>query len=348
LNSEKDSVILLAHGDGGKKSSDLVNGLLVKHLGNSILSKLEDSAIFDFPGRKTAFTTDSFTVKPVFFPGGDIGKLCVCGTVNDLAVCGCSPLALSLSLIIEEGFSYADLEKIVLSIKKTLSLTTVKYGIVTGDTKVVEKGGADGIFINTAGIGYFDSSRIMSPLNIKEGDDIVLNGSIAEHGISLLSRRPEFNFKTKIISDCAPLDSLISGMLSASSNIHALRDATRGGLARVLIEMAQSSGLDFEIFEENIPVKREARGICEFLGLDPLYIANEGKIAAFINPEDTARVIGAMKENEYGKDSAVIGRVIKNSGNKKSGEPGRVVLVTRFNTKRLLDIYYSEQLPRIC
>jgi hydrogenase expression/formation protein HypE len=346
--NKKNTLILLAHGDGGKKSSDLVHELILKHLGNKILSKLEDSAVLENPGKKIAFTTDSFVVKPVFFPGGDIGKLCVCGTINDLVTSGCKPAALSLSLIIEEGFPYNDLVKIILSIKKTLYLTGCDIGIVTGDTKVVEKGSADRIYINTSGIGYIDNETNISPANIKEGDDIIINGSIGEHGVAILGQRPEFNFKTGIISDCAPLDGLVSEILKISRNVHSLRDATRGGLARVLIEMSGSCGLDFEIYEENIPLKKEVRGICEFLGMDPLYIANEGKMVFFSDPGDSNKILETMRKNKYGKDAALIGKVKKNTTGKKIDSNPGVILITKYKTKRLLDIHYSEQLPRIC
>ncbi len=350
INNNNNDIILLAHGDGGKKSADLINDFILKHLKNNILEKLEDSAVLnlkDFNGKKIAFTTDSFVVKRLFFPGGDIGKLSVCGTINDLITSGCMPIALSLSFIIEEGFSLYDLEKIILSIKETVNSSTCKIGVVTGDTKIVEKGYADGMYINTSGIGIINQEVNISPPNIEENDDIIINGSIAEHGIAILSTRKEFNFKTNIKSDCACLDKLVIEMLNVSKNIHALRDATRGGLARVLIELAELSNFDFEIYEDTIPIKNEVRGICDFLGLDPLYIANEGKIVAFVKNSDTEIVLNAMRKNPSGKDAKVIGKVKKRKNTRERTIP-KVSLITKLGTHRVLSLFYSEQLPRIC
>lgn len=335
----KDKIIQLSHGDGGIKTGELINNLLLKYLGNETLNKLEDSAVLNCRYKKLAFTTDSFVVDPIFFPGGDIGKLSICGTINDLATTGCTPIALSLGIILEEGFLVQDLEKILLSIKNVLNETNLK--IVTGDTKVVNKNSADKIFINTSGIGIINHDIELSPRNIKVGDRILINGTIGDHGISILSCRKEFNFKSNIISDCAPLASLISDMLNASSNIHALRDPTRGGLATILIELAKSSKTNINIYQNKIPIKRETRGICEFLGLDPLYIANEGKIVAFVEKNDAEKVLEVMRKNKYGKDSQIIGEVTQ------KGE-GFVIYNTELGTKRILDLYYSEQLPRIC
>lgn len=345
-----DKKILLSYGDGGQKTTDLINNLFLKHLKNDILLKLEDSAVVNCPSNKIAFTTDSFVVNPLFFPGGDIGKLSICGTINDLVTSGCQPVALSLALIIEEGFKYKDLEKIIVSIKNTLQLTSCKIGIVTGDTKVVEKGNADGLFINTSGIGYIINDLNISPFNIKEGDDIIINGTIAEHGIAILSTRKEFNFKTNIISDCAPLDKLVFDMLSVSKNIHALKDATRGGLARVLIELSAASNLEFEIFEEDIPIQREVKGICQFLGLDPLYVANEGKIVAFVSQQESQKVLEVMRKNELGKNAKIIGKVRNCKDTPKNAHKNtpKVYVITKLGTKRILNLHYSEQLPRIC
>lgn len=335
----KDKIIQLSHGDGGTKTGELINNLLLKYFGNEILNKLEDSAVLNCSSKKIAYTTDSFVVNPIFFPGGDIGKLSVCGTINDLVTTGCSPLAISLSFILEEGFLVSDFKKILSSIKDTLDDTNLK--IVTGDTKVVEKGSADKIFINTSGIGFIDNDIIISPRKIKAGDKILLNGSIADHGTAILSCRKEFNFKTSIVSDCAPLSSLVNDMLSVSKKIHALRDATRGGLASILFELARASETNINIHEDKIPVKKEVHGICEFLGLDPLYIANEGKMVVFVDRNDADKVLQSMKKNKYGKDSQIIGEVTE------KGE-GLVILNTELGTRRVLDLHYSEQLPRIC
>ena len=335
----KDKIIQLSHGDGGLKTGELINNLLLKYLGNEILNKLEDSAVLE-PGKgRIAFTTDSFTVDPIFFPGGDIGKLSICGTINDLVTTGCTPLALSFSLIIEEGFLVSDLERILISTKKVLDNTGIK--IVTGDTKVVVRGSTDKIFINTSGIGLVSSGIDISPAKIKVGDKILLNGSIAEHGTAILSQRREFNFKTGIKSDCAPLNSLVRDMLDVSNKIHALRDPTRGGLAAVLFEMAKVSGTNINIYEDKIPVRKEVRGICQFLGLDPLYIANEGKMVAIVDKEDASKILRQMKKNKYCRDSCIIGEVTEKG-------KGLIILNTSLGTRRVLDLHYSEQLPRIC
>ena len=335
-----DDIIQLSHGDGGLKSRQLVNELLMEYLGNDILAKLDDSAILEMGcNKKTAFTTDSFVVNPIFFPGGDIGKLSICGTVNDLATTGCNPAALSLSFILEEGLLISDFKKILSSIRATLK--EAGLFIVTGDTKVVEKGSADKIFINTAGIGTIDDDYIINTSKIEAGDIIIINGPISDHGLSILSQRKEFDFRTDIISDCAPLSGLVSDMKSVSKNIHALRDATRGGLATVLCEISENISKNIEISEVSIPLRQQARGICEFLGMDPLYIANEGKMVAFVGKDDAEVVLNAMKKNKYGKESVIIGEV-------KDNNRGIVLLNTEIGTKRIVDMHYSEQLPRIC
>ena len=346
----KDDVIRLSHGDGGIKTNELINDLILKYLGNKILNRLEDSAVLKgFSGcsdnYKIAFTTDSFVVNPIFFPGGDIGKLSICGTINDLVTTGCIPAALSLSFIIEESFHVSDLKKILSSIKKVLNETGLN--VVTGDTKVVEKGSADKIYINTSGLGFIPDNLDISPYNIKPGDAILINGGIGEHGAAIISSRKGFDFKTNIVSDCSPLLSLVNDITSASGKIHALRDATRGGLASVLVELAKSSETDFNIYENCIPVKKEVKGVCEFLGLDPLYIANEGKMVVFVDKNDADIVLDVMKKNKYGKGSCVIGEVTEKSRKAKK-DSGTVTLVTKIGTKRILDLAFAEQLPRIC
>ena len=335
-----DKIIQLSHGDGGLKTGQLINNLLLKYFDNDTLSKLDDSAVMDIgQDRSIAFTTDSFVVNPIFFPGGDIGKLSICGTINDLATTGCTPLALSLSFILEESFPVPDFEKILFSVRDTLNETGLN--IVTGDTKVVEKGSVDKIFINTTGIGLVNNKYEISPSKIKTGDKIIINGPIADHGLSILSQRKEFNFKTDIESDCAPLNSLVKDITGISKNIHALRDATRGGLATVLFEMARISRTDLNVYEEQIPLRTQARGICEFLGMDPLYIANEGKMVVFVNGSDAEIVLETMRKNKFGKESRIIGEV-------SSTGKGLVILNTSIGTQRILDLHYSEQLPRIC
>ena len=334
--------ILLSHGDGGIKTSELINNLILKYFDNKILNKLEDSAVISgIENTKLAYTTDSFVVKPIFFPGGDIGKLCICGTLNDLAASGAVPSVLSMGLIIEEGLEVSILEKILESACKVLKES--KTNIVTGDTKVVEKNSMDRIFINTSGIGYIKNNIDISPARIKPGDKILINGSIAEHGLAVLSSRPEFSFKTNIVSDCAPLNSLIEDILKVSDKVHALRDATRGGIATVLIELSEKSHTLFEVFEDKIPVKRESRSLCEFLGLDPLYIANEGKMLVFVDESHADKVLDVMKKNKYGHDSCIVGEVVK-----KMENGAAVAYKTKIGTTRFLDKFYSEQLPRIC
>ncbi|MDD5659436.1 MAG: hydrogenase expression/formation protein HypE [Actinomycetota bacterium] len=343
LNKKKklnDKNILLSHGDGGLKTRELIDALIIKYFGNKILNKLEDSAIISELNSKIAYTTDSFVVKPLFFPGGDIGKLSICGTINDLASAGAAPIALSMGLILEEGFEIKHLEKILESASNVLKETNTF--IVTGDIKVVEKNCIDKIFINTSGIGSISKNINISSENIKPGDKILINGSIAEHGLAVLSSRPEFNFKTNIVSDCAPLCSLVKDMLDISDKIHALRDATRGGIASILHEMANVSKKRIDIYEELLPIKKEVKSLCGFLGLDPLYIANEGKIIVFADPYDSDKILRTMKKNKYGIDSRIIGEVSENF------EKSAVIYHTKIGTTILVDSFYSEQLPRIC
>jgi hydrogenase expression/formation protein HypE len=329
--------ILLAHGSGGKLSHDLIEGFL-SDLSNPILDGLEDSAVFEVSGR-LAFTTDSYTVNPIFFPGGDIGRLAVCGTVNDLSMSGARPLYLSLSFIIEEGLPVADLKKVLASIKKAAEEANVK--IVTGDTKVVNKGSADKLFINTAGVGTVPEGVNISAATAKPGDKIILNGTIGDHGIAVLSQREGLKFHTPIPSDCAPLNGLVADMLSASTNIHSLRDPTRGGLATTLNDFAVQSNVGIRIDEDKVPVDKAVLAACELLGFDPLYIANEGKLAAAVAPENTDAVLAAMRGNKYGAGAVIIGEVV-------AEHPGRVVMRTSLGASRIVDVPVGELLPRIC
>jgi len=330
--------ILLAHGSGGKLAHELIEKSFLKAFYNPLLAKLDDSAVFDLSGR-LAFTTDSYVVSPIFFPGGDIGKLAVCGTVNDLAMCGAQPLYLSLSLIIEEGLLQSELEQIVDSIQEAAEEAGVK--IVTGDTKVVHQGSADKLFINTAGIGIIPEGVNISGSNARPGDKIILSGTIGDHGIAVLSQREGFNFSIKLESDCAPLNALVAEMLNASKNIHCLRDPTRGGLATTLNELAKQSKVSIRIEEEKIPVREEVLAACEMLGFDPLYVANEGKLVAIVPAEEADKVLKTMQENHYGKDAAIIGEV-------RAGNPGRVVMKTRLGSSRIVDMLLGDLLPRIC
>lgn len=330
--------ILLAHGSGGKLSHDLIEECFVSTLGNPILNTLEDSAIIESGGR-LAFTTDSYVVSPIFFPGGDIGKLAICGTVNDLSMSGAAPLYLSLSLIIEEGLLIADLKKIIASIQHTAAEAGVK--IVTGDTKVVNKGSADKLFINTSGVGVVPPEIDISAANAKPGDKIIVNGTLGDHGIAVLSQREGLKFNVKITSDCAPLNRLVAEMRETSASIHCLRDPTRGGLATTLNEFAKQSDVGINLYEENIMVNKAVASACDLLGLDPLYLANEGKLVAVVAPTDADKILARMKQNRYGHEVAIIGEVVKE-------HPRRVVMKTRLGASRIIDMLVDELLPRIC
>jgi hydrogenase expression/formation protein HypE len=330
--------ILLDHGSGGKLSHDLVQKSFLEALANPILAKLDDSAVVDFSGR-LAFTTDSYVVSPIFFPGGDIGKLAVCGTVNDLAMCGAEPLYLSLSFIIEEGLLQTELEAIVDSVQKATEEAGAE--IVTGDTKVVNRGSADKLFISTSGIGIIPKGVNISGSNALPGDKVLLSGSIGDHGIAVLSQREGLSFSTQLESDCAPLNKLVAEMVNASPNIHCLRDPTRGGLATTLNELAQQSRISIRIEEEKIPVSYEVLAACEMLGFDPLYVANEGKLVAVVGAEDADKVLQAMRQNHYGRDAAIIGEVV-------ADHPGRVTMKTSLDSYRIVDMLAGEMLPRIC
>ena len=330
--------ILMAHGSGGRLAHGLVEDTFVEVLDNPLLSKLDDSAVFDVRG-PVAFTTDSYVVTPIFFPGGDIGKLAVCGTVNDLAMSGAYPLYLSLSFIIEEGFSKKDLEAVVASVKQTADEAGV--AIVTGDTKVVDRGSVDKLYINTAGVGTVAQNADISGANATPGDKILLSGPVGDHGIAVMSKREGLSFSTQLVSDCAPLNGLVASMLKASSNIHCLRDPTRGGLATTLNELARQSQVKILIEEEQVPVREEVLAACEMLGFDPLYVANEGKLVAVVATSDAQRVLEEMRKNRYGEQAVIIGEVVE-------GEPGRVVMKTHLGTNRIVDMLTGDLLPRIC
>ncbi len=330
--------ILLSHGSGGKLGHELIEKSFLKTFSNPLLAKMDDSAVFDLSGR-LAFTTDSYVVKPIFFPGGDIGKLAVCGTVNDLSMSGAVPLYLSLAFIIEEGLSQQDLKKVVNSVQ--LAADEAGVMVVTGDTKVVNRKGADQLFVNTAGVGIVPPGVDISGDKAKPGDRVILSGAIGEHGIAVLSQREGLSFSTRLESDCAPLNRLVAEMLEASHQIHCLRDPTRGGLATTLNELATQSKAGIRIEEEKIPVREEVSAACEMLGLDPLYVANEGKLVAIVAPEDAEAVLNRMRENTYGRDAAIIGEV-------RQEHPGRVVMGTRLGASRIVDMVVGEPLPRIC
>jgi len=330
--------VLLAHGSGGKLSHDLITKSFVPILGNPLLNKLEDSAVFELSGR-LAFTTDSFIVSPIFFPGGDIGKLAVCGTVNDLAMSGATPLYLSLAFIIEEGFSVDELEKIVSSIYQAADEAGVK--IVTGDTKVVNQGSADKLFINTAGVGIVPPGVDISAANARPGDKVILSGNLGNHGIAVLSQREGLKFQVPIPSDCAPLNKMVAEIRETSANIHCLRDPTRGGVATTLNDFAEQSQVGIRIEEGKIPVHKAVLAACELLGFDPLYIANEGKLVAVVSPADADKVLAKIRQNQYGTEAAIIGEVVNE-------HRGQVVMKTSLGASRIVDVLVGELLPRIC
>jgi hydrogenase expression/formation protein HypE len=337
MNSMSDK-ILLAHGSGGRLSHELIQKSFLPFFTNPIIERLDDSAAIE-AGGKLAFTTDSYVVQPIFFPGGDIGKLAVCGTINDLAMIGASPRYLSTAFIIEEGLSLKDLKRVVDSIKQAAEEAGVE--IVTGDTKVVNRGCADKLFINTAGIGIIPEGVNISGHNAQPGDMVIISGTIGDHGIAVLSQREGLKFTAELESDCAPLNGLVKDMLNVSSAIHCLRDPTRGGLASVLNEIAEQSQVSIHLEETKIPVQDKVIAASEMLGLDPLYIANEGKLVAVVAPQDAETILDTMRRNRYGRQAAIIGEVHKE-------KPGRVVIKTKFGTSRLIDMLVGEPLPRIC
>jgi hydrogenase expression/formation protein HypE len=337
---EKEKNILLGHGSGGSLMHQLISDMFLKHFGNSILNEQTDSAILETGSSEIAFTTDSFVIDPIFFPGGNIGKLAVCGTVNDLAVSGARPKYISVSFIIEEGFPQSDLETIVVSLASEAKKAGVL--IVTGDTKVVNKGKCDKIFINTAGIGTIDKRRLHSgkALNIQAGDLIIINGTIGDHGMAVMNARESFNFKATIESDCASLNHMI-GAVVEKYQVKFMRDPTRGGVATVLNELAEKLNLGIEISESDVPVKKGVRAMCELLGFDPLHIANEGKVLIVASEKEGQNIMDVLRTNEYGKKSAVIGRVV-------AEHPGKVVLKNETGGRRIIDSLAGDQLPRIC
>ncbi len=331
--------IQLDHGSGGKIAHQLTTDLLLPMLENPLLAKLHDGAILDIGQDRMALSTDTFTVTPLFFAGGDIGDLAVNGTVNDVAMCGAKPLYLSLALIIEEGFAMADLKRILTSIAAAAAAADVK--IVTGDTKVVPKGCADGIFINTTGIGLIPDGVRIGADSAVPGDKIVINGAIADHAITILTQREGLHLQADVRSDTAPLNHLVARMLEASHDIHVLRDPTRGGVGTALNEIAVQSGVGIEIDEAAIAVNAAVAGACELLGFDPLYLANEGKLLAFVAPHAVDEVLAAMHRNPHGDQAAVIGEVV-------AGHPGKVFMQTLVGGTRLVGMLAGEQLPRIC
>ena len=337
----KQKHILLGHGSGGQMSHDLIEKLFVRYFDNEILQQQGDSALLELPANTISFTTDSFVVDPLFFSGGNIGKLAIAGTVNDLAVSGAEPLYMSASFIIEEGFSLNELEDIVKTMAQEANKAGVK--IVTGDTKVVDRGKCDKVFINTTGVGYLpEKNRVISSgEKIKPGDKIIINGSIADHGMCIMAARNDLNISSAIKSDCAPLNGLIKEALAVSNNIKFMRDATRGGISTVLNELVSGKEFGLEIDEKEIVVHENVKGICELLGFDPFYVANEGKVIMVVAAEDASKVIETIQQNEFGKEASIIGEITET-------HPGKGWIITGIGGRRVIDMLAGEQLPRIC
>ena len=335
------SKILLSHGSGGKLSHELISEIFIKYFKNEILDAQTDSAVLDIPGRHLSFTTDSYVVDPIFFQGGNIGKLAVCGTINDLAVSGAKPLYLSCGFIIEEGFALSDLEIIVKTMAEEAKNAGVK--IVTGDTKIVNKGKCDKIFINTAGIGILKPERknISFGANITPGDKIIVNGSIGDHGIAILAARESLSFQADVQSDCASLNGLIQSCLASSENIKFMRDATRGGIATVLCELAENKKLGVIIEENEVPLKDLVKGTCEVFGFDPLYLANEGKVVMVVGAQDAELILQKMRNHPLGQEAQIIGEITTN-------HPTKVLMNTEVGGRRIIDMLAGEMLPRIC
>jgi len=332
--------ITLAHGGGGRLTQMLIEQMFVPAFANAALETLHDGAILDVSGARLAFSTDSFVVHPIFFPGGDIGSLAVHGTVNDLAMCGARPLALSSALILEEGLPMSDLWRIVQSMQN--AARAVGVPIVTGDTKVVDRGKGDGVFINTAGIGIIPAHARVAPTRAQVGDVILINGAIAEHGIAIMSVREGLEFETQLRSDSAPLHDIVARVLDvAGEHVHVLRDPTRGGVASVLNEIAAQARVGIRLNEAQIPLADAVRGACEILGFDPLYVANEGKFIAIVAREVAEQVLATLRAHPLGRDAAIIGEVV-------AEHPGKVYLRSRIGGLRVVDMLSGEQLPRIC
>ncbi len=337
--STKTDRILLGHGGGGQLSSQLLESVFLPAFANPILDRLGDQAMLDLPPGRVAFTTDSYVVTPMFFPGGDIGRLAICGTVNDLAVGGARPLYIAAAFILEEGLAIEDLRRVVASMREAAREAGVS--VVTGDTKVVGKGSGDKVYITTSGIGVVPAGLHLSADAARPGDAVIVSGTVGDHGMAIIAARQDLGLEGQLLSDTAPLNSLIARMLVASREVHALRDPTRGGLASTLNEIARASKVGVEIDEGAIPVRDEVKGACEILGLDPLTVANEGKLVAFVGASDAAAVLDAMRAHPLGRDAVRIGTVT-------ADHPNLVVLRTGIGGTRVLDPPHGELLPRIC
>lgn len=335
----KENTIVLDHGSGGKISHSMVADMILPAFDNPILAKLDDGAELNIEGLRLAFSTDSYVVDPIFFPGGNIGDLAINGTVNDIAMCGAKPLYLSVGLILEEGFPIQDLNLILESMGKAAKKAGVK--VVTGDTKVVPRGKADKIFINTSGVGVIPEGVNVSGQMAKPGDKIIISGTIADHGITVMSSREGLAFDSKLVTDSAPLNHMVEKMIASGAEIHVLRDPTRGGVGTTLNEIASQSKVGMRLVESDLPFKGEVLGVCELLGFDPLYLANEGKLLAIVPAKDAEKILAIIRQDEFGADAAIIGEVV-------ADDPGRVFLETAIGGSRIVDMLTGEQLPRIC
>jgi hydrogenase expression/formation protein HypE len=331
--------ILIGHGGGGSLTKSLVDKILVPTFDNPFLKRLHDGAVLPIDGVNVAYTTDSYVVKPLFFPGGDIGQLAVYGTVNDLAMCGARPLFLSAGLVIEEGLPMDTLWRVVCSIRNAASRAQVQ--IVTGDTKVVDHGKGDGIFVNTSGIGLVEPGRTIAPDQVRDGDVAIINGDIGRHGMAIMAMREGLDFKSPIESDSQPLAGLTLRLLDAGLDIHCMRDLTRGGLAAASVEIAEAAGVQIDLDELKIPVCDAVRGACEILGLDPMHVANEGRFIAFIPESEAERAVALMRKDPCGAEAVAIGRVSSNN-------PGVVTMKTAIGGSVVVDMPSGENLPRIC
>jgi hydrogenase expression/formation protein HypE len=331
--------IVLGHGSGGRLTAELIQKIFLPAFTNDILARLDDQAILELNGTRLAFTTDAFVVTPIFFPGGDIGRLAVNGTVNDLAMSGAKPLYIAAAFILEEGLTTEELVRVVQSMRSAALEAGVQ--LVTGDTKVVNRGKGDKIFITTTGVGIVETPARISADRARPGDKVILSGTIGDHGMAIMSRRENLEFEGAIESDTAPLHSLVAAMLEASEAIHCLRDPTRGGVATTLNEIASSSNVGMEIDESRIPAREAVRGACEILGLDPLYVANEGKLLAVVAPEAAGAVVRQMREHPLGQDAGIIGEVVEE-------HPRMVLMKTGIGGMRVVGVLFGEQLPRIC
>lgn len=331
--------ILLAHGSGGTMMRELIEELFVAEFGDESLRRLDDAAALAFPGSRLAFSTDTYVVSPLFFPGGDIGRLAVCGTVNDVATSGATPLYLSVGFVLEEGVAVDDLRRIISSMRDAAAEAGVR--IVTGDTKVVERGHGDGVYLNTAGVGELPPGIDLSGTRCRPGDQVLLSGTLGDHGIAVVSCREGLSFSTDVLSDAAPLNHLVAAVLAAAPGTRCFRDPTRGGLASTLNELASASGVSITIDEDAVPVREQVRGACEMLGYDVFQVANEGKMVAIVPADQAEAALAAMREAPYGADAALIGEV-------SDAPAGRVYVRTSFGATRIMDMLVGEQLPRIC